>query len=162
MDMAQRPVLVAMVDQLLDRAGGIGLVPFTPLAGGVQDADVEQPRYRRGILAGNIGAHVAAAKAVAVHGNAQILHDAGLGSGRGEEVDVVRHPQMPCKAVFSIMVAQDHENADTRRPQPGHAADEEQPALRIAQVTVKHVACQHHEAACTFYGQADHVTEGPA
>jgi hypothetical protein len=48
-DVTKRPVLVALADQIIERAWGVRIVAWAAIAGGVQNADIEPAGPRRRI-----------------------------------------------------------------------------------------------------------------
>jgi hypothetical protein len=90
-DVTERPIVVAVVDQLLEGIGSVGgMAAVAPLAGGVQYPDVEPTGVRRRVVAGDVVGHVALPEAAAVHRDVYVLQHPALWFPAVQQADVLR------------------------------------------------------------------------
>ena len=159
-DMAQRPIVIAMIDELLDRARRIGrVIALAALAGGMQHADIEVARNRGRIISGDILGHVTLREAATMHRHLQRFDGNRLSAFAVEDMDIGRHGELGSEAIFGIMIAEDHEHLDSGLLEAPHLVDEEESGLKIAQVAVKDVACEYNEAAAFVDRKRNEVLE---
>src|SRR3569832_1504471 len=130
MHVTQRPVVVAMVSKLLDGAGRVGRMAISGArAGRVQQADIEPSFGRRRIRQSQVLGNTALGKAATVDYSFQIFEMEGARLRAGEDVNVARHLEPRGKAIFGIVVAEDHDDADPRALEASHPIGEEQSRL---------------------------------
>ena len=92
--MAQRPVVVALAAQRVQRSGRVGVVAFGAGQAGVQQADVEVARHRHRVARHQVFRHLPVGEAVAVDGHAQVVELHGLGRAAGKHLDIVGPGQL--------------------------------------------------------------------
>src|SRR4051812_37505537 len=115
MDMAQRPIVIAVIDELLDRARRIErVIALAALTRGMKHADIEVAGNRGRIVPGDILRHVTLWKAAAMDRHLQRLDGNRLSLLAVEDMDIGRHGEFGGEPIFGIMIAKDQEglNAD--------------------------------------------------
>ncbi len=138
--MAERPVVVALGGELVERAGRIVRVPVAAAKRGMQQADVEQAAGRLGIAGHQIIGDVAPRIAHAVQGHVQPVDCPGFGGLVREHLYVVRQRQAARHLVLGVVVAVDQIDRNRCRSQTVHLAHEEHARLVIAPVAVVQIA----------------------
>ena len=162
MDVAERPVVVAVRFQARQVAGRVAGVRGIPLGGGVQQADVEQARDRWRIGPGQVILFGLVGEALAVDGDPDRIEAAGVGLGMAEDGDVFGQAQRAGNAVGGVMVAADGEDRDGRLGQPAHLGGEEQAGAEVRPVAVVNVARDQQEIDFFLDGEIDEAAEGAA
>src|SRR5579875_2210549 len=157
-NMAECPVVIAMIGELLERAGGIARVPFAPATSRMQQADVEKARHRSGILQRDVFRDVALRKAPAMDGSSQLLDHHGL-RPPGRKKPHIRIFQPAGKPVFGIMIASNEDHPDASLPQPAHAADEEQASAVVTPLPIEDVSGDYDQPALLLDRERDEIVE---
>ena len=140
-NMAERPVVVAVVSKLLGCAGRVARVlPFRSSAGGVEHADVQRPRSSWRVVARDVLGQVPAGIAAAVDGYPYIVQRPRGGSGLREDVHVLRHRKLVGEPILRVVVAEDHEDVDAGLAEAPHALDEVEASLEVPQVAIEDVS----------------------
>ena len=130
MDVAERPVVVALCHQRLDTARRIGLVLATIFGRGVQHADVEPARERWRIGGGEVFRHRAVGKRAAVDGHAERIQRHRLGLERREHMHLFGEFQVAADHGGGVVVAADDE---TRAPETRISPAKNRPVLKSRQ-----------------------------
>jgi hypothetical protein len=153
---AKRPVLVAVVDELLERAVRIFRVwAFPPLAGRMQHADVEQAVDRERVVPGDVVGEFGLREATPMDGDADIGEPHGFGPFGRENFDIGPEIQLANKGVLGVVVAEHHEYGDAGIGQAADARHEEQPGAHVAEIAVEDVAGEDDEATALGDGELD-------
>ena len=161
-NVSQRPVVVSLVPQTRERAGGVAIVAFRPLDAGVQQADVEVPAHGRRIIPRQILGHGPGREPLTVDHDPEVLQAVRLRLLGTQHRDVRRKPQRPGHPVGRVVVARNHEDPDPGLVQPGHLLDEVKPGVVVGPVPIIDVARQEHKGDLLADRQLDQVLEGSA
>ena len=161
-DMAQRPVLVALGVQLGRRAGGVAGVLGVALQRGVQHADVEPAGHRRGVAGHQVVGGGGVLEALAVQRHLERGDAKGLGAARGKHLHVVRQLQAARDFAFGVVVAVEQVYRDARLAQPPHLAHEEQAGVIVLPIAVVQIAGNHHEVHLLLDGARHQPLKGLA
>ncbi len=156
-DVAERPVLVAMGPQRSKAAGSVRLVALATVDARVQHADIEQTSDGSRVGEGEVLGDSPRGVALAVEGNAGRLVGKRLrGLGR-EDVNVLGRPQVLRELALGIVVSGEEIHGDARLPELGHLRSEEEPSAVVLPVTVVEVACQNDKRNVALDGEVDEV-----
>ena len=157
MHMAQRPILIALAAQAVDRARGIGHVARLAVQAGMQQADGEPLRVSLRIAGGEVVADRAGRKALADDGDADLVEHLLFGVISRELMDIVRQAQVAGDAAGGVVIAGDQEYRDTGTLQAVHALYKVQPGVVILPIAVIEVAGEQHEVHGFVDGQVDEI-----
>lgn len=105
MNVAQSPIIIAIIDELAPGAGGIGIVARGPLERGVQNADVEETGPRPRIGGGEIVAGRRRLEALPMQGDTAILVREGTRLSAAEGLDVRGQRHALGEAALGVVVA---------------------------------------------------------
>ena len=105
--MAEGPIVVALGDQLFDRAGGVVVVVGVAAGIGVQQPDVETVGHGGRIVGHKILRHAALGIAHAVQGDRQRRVPNGLRPAVVEQRDIAGPGDLPGHFVTRVVIAQD-------------------------------------------------------
>ena len=144
MDVAERPVLVAVGDELLDGAGGVVLVHAVP-AGGVEQADVELAGLRRRVVLGDVVLHGAVGEPLAVDDDVQAGHRDAVRGGGPEQLGALGPGQLAGEHGLRVMVAADGVHGNAGAGEAGELADEEVAGGVILPVTIEQIPGEQDE-----------------
>ena len=156
---AERPVVVSLVDQIGQGARGIVLVAAQAAEPGVQDADVESAGNRRRVGRGEVVGDVALPEALPVQDRAQPLDLEGFGPCGAEDLHVVRETEAAGDPALRVVVAVEQVDGNARGAEAAHLAGEEQAGLVVAPVAVVQVAGDDEERGLFFDGVSDKPLE---
>ena len=160
MDMAERPVVVAMHAKPVDVAGRVDLVPAIAGYGSMQHADVEQPRYRGWIVTRKVLRHRLVGKALPVDRYAEGFQCAGMRPFMVEDRHL-RQAQRPGHFVGGVVVAANCEDRDVGDMQPPHLRGEEHPGAKIRPVAVVNISRDDDERHLFVQRQIHHPPQRP-
>ena len=159
MHVAQRPVVVALVDQIGEGARRVVVMAAHAAEPRVQDADVERSGDGLRISQGQIVDDGALPEALPVEDDAQIVDSRGFGSSRSEDMDVVRQGQAAGDLALGIMVAMEQVDRNAGLVETAHLADEVQAGVVVAPVTVVEIARDDEKGHLLFDGNSNELIE---
>lgn len=162
MHVAECPIVVSLVDKVVEGAGGIVLVAAQAAESGVQDADVESAGNRRRIGRGEVVGDVALPEALSVQDRAQPLDLEGFGPCGAEDVHVVGEREAAGDPALRVVVAEEQVDGNARRAETAHLAGEKQAGLVVAPVAVVQIAGDDEERGLFFGGVSDESLESVA
>ena len=153
--MPERPVVVALGDQLVEAARRVGGVTFASFQGGVEDADVEDVGHWIGVTGKEVFGHRPFRKAPAVQDNPEFVEPEGLGFAGTEHTDVVGQRQGLGNQALGVVIPVENEYRNSGLVQAAHLFGKEQPGTEIAPRAVIEVTSDHDEVhplvACTVH-----------
>src|SRR6266536_285451 len=161
-DMGHRPVIVALVDQILDGARRIIKMASHATQPRVQDTDIEATGRRQRISGDEVLSYVALPETLAVECNGIALQQKCCRASRRKDMDVRREDEAARDLTFRVMIAVEQEHRSSSLREPAHLPDEEQSGLVIAPITIIEVTGDDDEGDLFFNRLADQVIEGDA
>ena len=157
--MGQRPVIVSLVDKVLDGARRVvGMAPHAAESG-VQDADVEATGRRGRISGDEVLRDIALPKALAVQCHGIVLQHECFRPPWRKHTDVRREDKAARDLAFGVMIAVEQEDRDPGLRETAHLRNEEKAGLIVPPVAVIEVTCNDDEYDLFFDRLADEIVE---
>lgn len=161
MDVAQCPIVITMIGELLGRAGRIASVmTFAARTGRVENANIEHCLGCCWIFARQIFRDVRAGEAPPVDCDPDIFETMCGGLCLRKDMNVARKGQLVSKTIGGVMVSKDHEHRDAGFVQPAHSFHEVKARLEVTQIAIENVTGQQHEPAALIDRKGNQVIEG--
>ncbi len=160
MDVAQRPIVVSLGHQLIERARGVGLVLGRASECGMQYADIERAGHGIGIAGYQIVGYLPLPEALPVQRNLQFIEDKAVRLACGEDLHVIWQTQTPGDLTFSVMVAVKDERTDAGLGELAHLVNEEQARVEVAPVTVIKITGYDDEGDLLVDRLSDEIVKG--
>ena len=160
-DVPERPIVVSVPGELLERAGRIVVVVGVAAKARVQQADVREPRDRSGVSGGEVFGHRPGREALAVNGHSEVVEHDAFGPVVTQDVDA-RQLQVARDHAGGVVVAADHHNLDALLSQTRELRAQVQAGAEVLPVAVVHVAGEEQEIGVLRDAQLDQRLEGVA
>ena len=161
-DVPERPVVVAFLDQVFHRARRIRVVSRAAV-----QTSVEQPNIEAASDAGRVARHqvfgdLAVGEALAVNNCGMPWNVEGSRGTAREQVDVLGQCQLFGDDRSGVVIARDEHHLDARRAQTGHLTGEEQARAVVTPIAIVEIASDDDEIHVFFEGKAHQVFKGSA
>jgi hypothetical protein len=144
MDMPQRPVIVAVRGELLDRAGGVAAVVGV-LGGGVQQPDIDLARHRRRVGERQVVGDRLVREALPMDHHRQPRHLEAMRPVRIEQGGTLGPGQLPGEHALCVMVAADGIDRNPRPREPPELPHQEVPGGIILPIAIEQIPGEQHE-----------------
>ena len=125
MNVTERPIIVALGHEVIERTGCIVRMAVHAAHAGVQNADIEDAVDRLWVRGGEVVGNIALPEALAMKCNAKFLKYKRLRLASGKHIDALGHAQAPGDLAFCIVVAVEDKGRDVRFREASHLTGEE-------------------------------------
>ncbi len=156
---AERPVVVATIDERLHAARRVRLVPRAPRQRRVEQPDVQRAGDRPRIARHQILAHVCGRIALSMDAQPELFEGERLRPADAQLLHVLRERETLADSTGRVVVATDPHHRRPRLPEPRQLRHEEQPGRVVLPVAVEQVASEQQELAPPLPGTASRAPE---
>ncbi|HEX3150399.1 MAG TPA: hypothetical protein VHR66_20140 [Gemmataceae bacterium] len=159
MHVAQRPIVVAARNQLVEGTRGVVCVVFTTGKRSVQHTNVEPTGYRVWVVCRKVVELGLSSEALSVKCDSKMIERDGVRLFRWKGTNIVWQSQLRRDSALCIVIAGEHNHGNSGPSEFLHLIDEEESGVVVLPIPVVVVTGQNHEFDAPINCQANQIRE---